>query len=143
MSIEEHYRKLEKMYLSAPINKYFNPSIEVKQKIALISIKVNPEMFHSAGGLHGSVYFKMLDDAAFFAANSLENEYFVLTATFTVKLVQPVISGTLKCVGKIVKAEESKWVAESVLYNDDVEVGFGSGIFMRGKLRLREAMGYC
>ena len=36
-------------------------------------------MFHAAGAGHGTIYFKMLDDAAFYAANSMVEEQFVLT----------------------------------------------------------------
>ena len=32
---------------------------------------VEPASFHAAGAAHGTLYFKMLDDAAFYAANSL------------------------------------------------------------------------
>jgi acyl-coenzyme A thioesterase PaaI-like protein len=35
---------------------------------------------HSIHAVHGSVYFKALDDAAFFAVNSLVEDVFVLTA---------------------------------------------------------------
>ena len=31
MSKEEHYRKLERMYLSAPVNAYYAPSIRVSE----------------------------------------------------------------------------------------------------------------
>ncbi len=142
MSFDKHYRNLEKMYLAAPINKLFAPSIDVKDKEAIISIKVNEEMFHSAKGLHGSVYFKMLDDAAFFAVNSLESEFAVLTASFTIKLTRPVLNGTLKSIGKVVKENRNKWIAEAILYNDGKEVSFGSGTFVKGKQKLVEALGY-
>ena len=46
------------MYLAAPINRFYLPSIEVEDKKATISISVDEKMFHSARGVHGSVYFK-------------------------------------------------------------------------------------
>ncbi|MCO4793520.1 MAG: PaaI family thioesterase, partial [Bacteriovoracaceae bacterium] len=113
MSSNNHYRNLETMYLAAPINKFYQPTIEVKEKAATISISVDEKMFHSARGVHGSVYFKMLDDAAFFAVNSLEQEFFVLTISFTTKLTTPVTSGELESIGKVVKMEEGRWLAES------------------------------
>ena len=36
-------------------------------------------MFHTAGAAHGTLFFKMLDDAAFYAANSLVTDRFLLT----------------------------------------------------------------
>jgi hypothetical protein len=35
---------------------------------------VRPDFFHAAHAVHGSVYFKALDDAAFFAVASLVQE---------------------------------------------------------------------
>jgi len=49
-----------------------------------------------AHAMHGSVYFKCLDDAAFFAANSIVQEVFVLTVTFNVVLLRPVAAGALR-----------------------------------------------
>ena len=77
MRIEAHYRALEKMYLSAPINSIYEPRISVSHERAEITIDVKESLFHAAGAVHGSVYFKMLDDAAFFAANSIEADHFV------------------------------------------------------------------
>ena len=71
----DHYLSLEKMYVVAPINKIYNPKILIYKGGAEIEIAVKEKFFHAAGAVHGSVYFKMLDDAAFFAANSLEQAY--------------------------------------------------------------------
>ena len=72
----EHYTALERMYLSAPINSFYSPEIWISHGEAEIAIPVKPEFFHAAAAVHGSVYFKLLDDAAFFAANSLIDEHF-------------------------------------------------------------------
>ena len=39
---------------------------------------------HAAGAVHGSYYFKVLDDACYFAANSLVSDVFVLTVSFVI-----------------------------------------------------------
>ena len=44
---------------------------------------VKEEFWHTAGGLHGSGYFKLLDDEAFFAAQSMNPTHFVVTTSFT------------------------------------------------------------
>lgn len=85
----------------------------------------------------------MLDDAAFFAANSLETETFVLTSSFTTYLTKPLVSGNIRAEGKVVNCTRSQFIAESVLYNDNnEEVARGNGIFVRGKLPLEQATGY-
>ncbi len=70
MSKDPHFVALQKMYLAAPINEFYRPSIDVSEAHATIEIEVSARLFHSARAVHGSVYFKMLDDAAFFAASS-------------------------------------------------------------------------
>jgi len=140
---EQHYRALEKMYLSAPINTMYKPRIKISEKYAEIEMDVKTSFFHSAGAVHGSVYFKMLDDAAFFAANSVENEYFVLTVSFTTYLTKPISGGCLRSVGVVVNQTRKQIIAEAVVYDENgEEVGRGSGIFVRGKMPLVDALGH-
>ena len=138
-----HFSALESMYAAAPVNQFYLPKMAVSEGYAEIEIHVGEQFHHSAGAVHGSVYFKMLDDAAFFAANSLESEFFVLTASFTTYMTRPVTTGRIKSIGQVVNQTRSQFIAESILYdNEDREVGRGNGIFVRGKLPLKEAKGY-
>src|ERR1700748_1728177 len=139
----EHYRKLEQMYLAAPINAFYSPSIWVSHAEAQIEIAVKPEFFHAANAVHGSVYFKLLDDAAFFAANSLIEEYFALTASFTTYLLRPISEGTMKATGKVVHAGARSFLAESVVVDDTgKEIARGSGNFVTSKIKLTADIGY-
>ena len=143
MTKDPHFTALENMYLAAPISDLYHPSIEISDSEATIKIEVSEQFFHSAGGLHGSVYFKLLDDAAFFAANSLERDVFVLTTSFTTYLTRPVSSGTLRSVGLVVNRNKSQFIAEAVVHDSDGnEIGRGSGVFVRSKLLLSEIRGY-
>lgn len=141
--MQAHYRKLESMYLAAPINEFYKPCIDISAGEASISIEIEAKYFHSAGAVHGSVPFKLLDDAAFFAANSFETEVFVVTTSFTTYLTRPVSAGTLRAVGKVVNQNKSQFIAEAVVYDEEGrEVGRGNGIFVRSKWPLRDALGY-
>lgn len=138
-----HYKKLQQMYLSAPINQFFQPTINVSEGETEISIELTKDYHHAAGAVHGSVYFKMLDDAAYFAANSLELEFFMLTTSFTTYLTRPVSSGLMRAVGKVVNQNHSQIIAESVVYNDSgKEIGRGNGVFMRSKNLLSSITAY-
>ena len=64
--MSDHHRKLEAMYLGGPINAFYRPTIAVSDGEAVIEMDVRPEFWHAASAMHGSVYFKLLDDAAFF-----------------------------------------------------------------------------
>ena len=143
MTRDPHFQALENMYLNAPINAFYEPRIEVSDAEARVEIEVSEKLFHSAEAVHGSVYFKMLDDAAFFAASALEKEVFVLTTSFTTYLTRPVSSGLLRSVGRVVNQNKSQLIAEAIVYDaQGNEVGRGSGIFVRGRVPLREVPGY-
>ncbi len=143
MDSNQHYKSLENMYLAAPVNKIYLPTIKVANAQATIEIAIDSRYHHSAGAVHGSVYFKMLDDAAFFAANSLEDQVFVLTTSFTTYLTRPVSEGSLRSVGKVVNQNKSQIIAESIVYDsNNKEIGRGNGVFVRGKFPLADVLGY-
>ncbi len=143
MAKEEHCRKLENLYQTAPFNEYFKPTMQVGEGTATIEIDLKPSFQHAGGGVHGSIYFKMLDDAAYFAANSLEEDYFLLTTSFTTYLTRPVSEGIMKAVGKVVNKNKSQFIAEAIVYDSqEREIGRGNGIFVRSKNRLEDLAGY-
>lgn len=143
MSSDDHFRKLERMYLAAPTNEYFRLSIAIKKAEAEIRIPVRSDFFHAAGAVHGHVYFKALDDACFFAVNSLVEDVFVLTAVFETKLLQPIRSGTMRAVGKVTSSARRLFTAEADLYDADGRViGKGSGKFVRSSILLSPEVGY-
>ena len=139
----EHYRRLERMYLAAPINEFFRPTIKIGPRSAEIKVEIDKRFFHGAGAAHGAVYFKSLDDAAFFAVSSLVEDNFVLTSSFNLYMLSPVLAGAVRAVGKVVSGGGSSFLAESVLYNDkDEEIARGSGMFIKSKMPLDPEMGY-
>ncbi|WP_337954797.1 PaaI family thioesterase [Sedimenticola selenatireducens] len=113
----QHYQSLQRMYLSAPINQLYLPEIVITEGEARIGIELREDFHHAAGAVHGSVYFKMLDDAAYFAVSSLEPEFFMLTASFTTYLIRPVSSGVMRSEGRVVSRTRSQFIAESVVYD--------------------------
>ncbi|MFH2011523.1 MAG: PaaI family thioesterase [Pseudomonadota bacterium] len=142
MSNEEYYRKLENNYAAAPINEFYKPVMCVSEGRSEIEIDVTDKLFHAAGAVHGSVYFKMLDDAAFFAIHSYKQDAYYLTTTFTTYIIRPVSSGKLKSIGKVVNKSKSQCIAEAILYDSNGnEVGRGSGVFTRSTIKSSNSMG--
>lgn len=140
---KNHLSALEQMYLSAPFNQLFQPTLRVTEGGAEIEIVLKPDYHHAGQAVHGSVYFKMLDDAAYFAANSLEPEFFMLTTSFTTYLTRPISEGVMRSVGRVVNQNRSQVIAEAVVYNAaGQEVGRGNGIFVRSKKPLSQVSGY-
>ena len=143
MTNANHYRSLENMYAAAPINQIYKPTMVVSEGRAEIEMALSEEYFHSGGGVHGSVYFQMLADAALFAAGSHEQEFFLLTTSFTTYLTRPVSRGKLKSVGQMVHQTKAQFIAEAVVYDSDGnEIGRGNGVFVRSKAPLNQATGY-
>lgn len=143
MENEKHYRKLENMMHSAPLVALTGARVEISKAKAVIHIPVARKFFHAAGALHGSIYFLALDNAAFFAVNSVVKDVFVLTTTFTTYLTRPVSDGVIRAVGRVVNHHPRQFIAESVLYNsEEKEIGRGHGVFMKSKIALSEKIGY-
>ena len=139
----QHYSALCAMYLEAPINRIYAPNINIWNSGSEISITLKEDFFHSGGAVHGSVYFKMLDDAAYFAANSIEFRYFVLTADFRIDLLRPCSHGRITAKGSIIRAGRQDILAESKLFTEDNKLlATGIGRFSRGKLPLSSVESY-
>lgn len=142
---EIHFRKLERMYLSAPVNirLYNGITIAISDQKAELTLKINENFFHAANAIHGSVYFKMLDDAAFFAVNSIVKDVFVYTVSFNVQLLKPVSSGIIKSIGELKFKSSNLFIADSTLLDENNKlVGRGSGNFMKSKIELTHEIGY-
>jgi uncharacterized protein (TIGR00369 family) len=139
--MDTHFRALERMYVNGPINQFFRPSIHVGEATAEIRMAVRPDLHHAAHAAHGATYFKMLDDAAFFAVQSLVTDVFVLTVSFQVYFLAPVMDGEMVSTGTVVHRAKRLFVAESVL-TVGAAVARGSGTFMRSAVQLDAKVGY-
>jgi uncharacterized protein (TIGR00369 family) len=138
-----HFRKLQHLYASAPVSRWYGATIQVSDGIAVVRIPVRPEFFHAAEAVHGSVYFRALDDAAFFAANSRVSDVLVLTVSFHVHFTNPISEGELIAEGRLVHQTGRLFVAESELRDPAGSLlAKGSGTFTRSKILLNESIGY-
>ena len=144
LGAETHYRALERLYASAPINAKFASRLEiVSEGVSHIHFDVNEDVFHAAGAAHGTIYFKMLDDAAFYAANTLATDRFLLTTSFNLHFTKPVREGKVRAEGRWVSGKRRVFVAESRLIDDEGdEIGRGTGTFMRSRIALSSLAGY-
>lgn len=141
--MSDHFQKLERMYLGAPINVLYRPRISIGEGQCEIHCAARPEFHHAAAGLHGSVFFKMLDDAAFFAVASTVTDVFVLTASFHVSLLRPITVGEMRSVGRVVRSSRVVSVAEAVLFDPEGrEAARGIGDFARSRVALDAKLGY-
>jgi uncharacterized protein (TIGR00369 family) len=140
-----HFQKLERMYLKTKVNVEIFDTITAKiaEGEAEIGLTITDKYFHALDAIHGTVYFKLLDDAAFFAANSVVEDVFVLTSTFNLNLIRPASEGKLKSIGKLRSQSKNLLIAESILYNEQgKEIALGTGTFMKSRVALTPEIGY-
>ena len=139
-----HYRALEGLYRSAPVNRLFSSELTVTgEGAARIDFTVGEAVYHAAGAAHGTLYFKMLDDAAFYAANTLVTDRFLLTTSFNLHLTKPVRAGPVVAEGRWVSGRRRVFVAEARLVDaEGDEIGRGTGTFMRSHIALSGLAGY-
>jgi uncharacterized protein (TIGR00369 family) len=142
--MSDHFRRLERMYASAPINEFFAPRLHIPEAgVAELRMTIRPDFHHAAHAAHGAVYFKALDDATFFAANSIVEDVFVLTVSFNLYLTRPVSEGEVIARGRVVSRSKRLYLAEGTL--EDArgrEIARGSGAFMPSTTALSDDIGY-
>ena len=141
---EAHLRALEALYRSAPINGLFESSIALPEAgRSRIRFTVEDDSFHAAGAAHGTLYFKMLDDAAFYAANGLVSDRFLLTTAFNLHFTKPMKSGEAVAEGRWISGRRRVFVAEARIVDaEGEECARGTGTFLRSHIALSALPGY-
>jgi uncharacterized protein (TIGR00369 family) len=141
---EAHFRRLEALYRSAPVNRQFKSDIEIDAPgEARIRFTVDESSYHAAGAAHGTLYFKMMDDAAFYAANSLITDRFLLTTAFNLHFTAPMRAGEAVAEGRWISGRRRVFVAEArIIGPDGEEAARGTGTFLRSHIPLSSLPGY-
>lgn len=141
---DAHLRALESLYAAAPINSLFESQLELPSPgRSRIRFSVDPSAFHAAGAAHGTLYFKMLDDASFYAANGLVSDRFLLTTAFNLHFTSPMRAGQYVAEGKWISGKRRVFVAEArILDSDGEECARGTGTFLRSHIALSGLDGY-
>ena len=141
---EAHFRRLEALYRSAPVNNLFQSELHIPGTgRSAIEFTVGSSSFHAAGAAHGTLYFKMLDDAAFYAANTLISDRFLLTTAFNLHFTKPIREGEVVAEGRWISGKRRVFIAESHLVDaEGEEIGRGTGTFMRSHIALSGLAGY-
>jgi uncharacterized protein (TIGR00369 family) len=141
---DAHFRALESLYAAAPINRLFESRLEITESgFARIHFEISETHYHAAGAAHGTSYFKMLDDAAFYACNSLVTDRFLLTTAFNLLLTRPLRAGPVVAEGRWISGQRRVFVADARLIGPDgEEAARGTGTFMRSRIALAGLPGY-
>lgn len=143
-NLTAHYKRLENMYLSAPMHTYYaGIKLDVESKKSVVTLPIKPDFFHAGMSAHGSIYFKVLDDAAYFACQSEIEDFFIVTTNFSINLLRPITKGTIKAVGGVDFISQNLFTASSKLYDERGRLcGTGQGQFMKSRVPLSGVESY-
>ena len=79
----------------------------------------------------------MLDDAAFYAANSLVSDRFLLTTAFNLHFTKPMRVGEARAEGRWISGKRRVFVAEArIVDSEGEECARGTGTFLRSHIAL-------
>jgi len=139
-----HLRALERLYAAAPVNRLFESALHLPEPgRSRIEFTVAEPLFHAAGAAHGTAYFKMLDDAAFYAANGFVTDRFLLTTAFNLHFTKPLRAGPAVAEGRWVSGRRRVFVAEArIIDHEGDECARGTGTFLRSHIALVGLDGY-
>ena len=139
-NVKAHHAGLEALFRAAPVNQIIDSQLTIlAEGEARIEFPINPLLFHAGGGLHGVVHYKAMSDAAFYAANSLFTDRFLLTSSFNLTFIKPAAIGPLTAEGRWVSGRKRILIADARLMNGEGEiVARGTGTFAPSAVLLAE-----
>ena len=141
--LETHWEKLERLYLAAPCNEYYDPGVRISEGEAEIVIPIQAKFFRVAGAVHSSICFTAMADSAALAVNSLVEKALVVAVNFDIHLTCPIATGELIARSRFLGMSGNHYLAESVLTDSEgQELGRANGAFMESGISLSSDIGY-
>ncbi len=134
-------RELVALFGKAPIKKTFGMTLRYDEEgRAIFEMPYNPKLDHFLGGIHGGVISTLLDNAGWFTAAALYDNW-VATAEMQVRLLEPAARVALFSTGRIVKAGSRLIVAEMEVRakNDNSLIAIGSATFIVTSVSAKKA----
>lgn len=133
-----HHERLIALYHHAPIHAFYEDlKMKIEEKKCSISMPLKPDYFHAGMTAHGSVYFKLLDDAAYFACQSEIEDYFIVTTNFNINLLRPLKKGIITSIGEVDFMSANLFTARAKLFDERGRLcATGQGQFMKSKVEL-------
>jgi acyl-coenzyme A thioesterase PaaI-like protein len=134
-----HCERLERIYLSSACDDDNEAGVRVQEGESEIVTPLHERHYRSDGTLDNASCFKLLDDAAALAVNSVVRDVLVRTENFNVRYAHVAPAGELVARGRLLGLSEDQYLAESVLVDSEGrEVCRGAGAFVRGATALTD-----
>ena len=140
---ELHLEKLENMYLSDPVNKELNPGVKILEGETEIHIPVRKKISNDDGSIIGCICYKLMEDAAILAVNSIVDDVQVSASNFNIYLSNSIASRELTARAKFIGRSGDQILVETVVIDDNrSEIARGNGAFVKGSVKLDQLDGY-
>ena len=121
-------------YLNHPMHHNMDMKLEFKGGNATLSCAVTPSIINLVGIVHGAIYFKLMDDACFFAALSLNKSKFVATSDFNIHYLKPISEGRITAKASVIQKRKRFYLCEAKIFDDEDQLcSYGSGKFVEPK----------
>ncbi len=140
---QDHFEKLENMYLSSPGGEGFDPGIRISEGNVEIVVSIHKKLDDRTKGSDGSLYFKAMTDASLYAINSLIEDALMVMMNFNTYLTMPAHNGELVVKARFVGTSGDHFLAEAVITDaGGTEIARGNGSFAKSDITLSAAIGY-
>jgi uncharacterized protein (TIGR00369 family) len=114
----DHHRLLERVYHAAPTNGLTPARLEVGHGWAELAMEPSGQHLQAVGAVHGMLVCKVLDETAFYAANSLVGDVFLTTSELSVRFLAPADpGGAAHARAEVVHAGRSSFVVDAWAWN--------------------------
>ena len=129
-----HLDQIISYYKDHPMHKDLEIDVDYTQGKAQVGLTVHKSILNLVGILHGAIYFKLIDDACFFAGLSLNKSNFIATSSMSIHYLKPVSKGRIIADAAVVDQVGKKYVCEAAIQDlNGVKYAFGSGMFIEPK----------
>lgn len=136
-----HCQKLAGMYNGMPFNKDLQPQMEfVNLGECKVEAEVSSKFFHGGGIIHGSIIFRLLDDACTFAAWSYVEDKVCVTKNLHIHYQSPINIGTMQAYGKVLDISQTanEITVEGTLFNEGKEAARCTAVIARMSAKVRK-----
>jgi len=134
---DAHFRHLESLYHAAPSNQLTPAEMVIGDGTAVVTMRVEPNYRQAVGGVHGMLIFKLLDETAFYAANSRVTDVFLTTASMNTHFTSPPHGDVVTATARVLQQGRSTVLVEASVYDaDETLVAHATGTFVRTRIAL-------
>lgn len=141
---QDHIRRLERMYHNANTNALIPANLDIVDRgRAELKMPIDERYLQAGQAVHGMLYFKAMDEVAFYAAQSLVTDMMLLTESMNIHFTRPLFMGTMHADAQVIKTGRTVHIVEARVSDEQGRLSsFATATFMPGRLPLGDIDDY-